>query len=129
MDFFQVIGIALIGAIAAVLLRQSRPELGMMVSLAGGVILISLGLDVVRQAFSSVQGLLQRGGIEGEYAEILFKSLGICIIAQAGADACKDSGEKAIGAKVEFLGKLAVLTVSLPLFTRLLSIVTTLLDF
>lgn len=129
MDLFRVVGIALIGAIAAVLLRQSRPELGMIVSLGCGVVLLSMGIDAVQQAFSSLQGLLQRGGIEKEYAEILFKSLGICIIAQTGADACKDSGEKAVGAKVEFLGKLAVLMVSLPLFSRLLSIVTMLLDF
>ena len=129
MDLLRVIGIALIGAISAVLLRQSRPELGMLVSVACGLVVLSMGFDAVQQAFETVQKLLQRGGIEGEYAEMLFKSLGICILTQTGADACKDSGEGAIGTKVEFLGKLAVLMISLPLFSQLLSIVTMLLDF
>jgi len=129
MEVFQVIGIALIGAVSAVLLRSSRPELGMLVSLGSGILILSIGFDAIAEVFCTVERLLQRGGIEGEHAEILFKSLGICLVTQIAADTCKDSGEGSIGSKVEFFGKLAVLTVSLPLFSQLLSIVTSLLDF
>ena len=121
-------GIALIGAISAVLLRQNRAELGMLVSLGCGVVVIAMGMDAVQQAIDVAQRLMQQGGIDREYAEILFKSLGVCIITQIAADACKDSGEAAIATKVEFMGKLSILIISLPLFAKLLSTVTMLLD-
>jgi stage III sporulation protein AD len=128
MELFRVVGIALIGAIAAVLLRQNRPELGMLVSLGCGIILISMGMNAVQQALEVVQRLMQQGGIDREYAAILLKSLGVCIVTQVAADACRDSGENAIAAKIEFIGKLSILGISLPLFAKLLSTITTLLE-
>ena len=128
MELFRVVGIALIGAIAAVLLRQNRPELGMLVSLCCGIILISMGMNAVQQALEVVQRLMQQGGIDREYATILLKSLGVCIVTQVAADACRDSGETAIAAKIEFIGKLSILGISLPLFAKLLSTITTLLE-
>ena len=128
MELFRVVGIALIGAIAAVLLRQNRPELGMLVSLGCGIILISMGMNAVQQALEVVQRLMQQGGIDREYATILLKSLGVCIVTQVAADACRDSGETAIAAKIEFIGKLSILGISLPLFAKLLSTITTLLE-
>ena len=122
MEIFRVVGIAVIGAVSAVLLRHHRPEFGMLISLCTGMVILAIGLHGVEEALLMITQLLQRGGIDEQYAGILFKALGICIVTQIASDACRDSGENAIASKVELVGKLAVLTVSLPLFYQILSI-------
>ena len=61
------------------------------------------------------------------YLTILFKSLGICYIVQLASDYCKDCGENALASQVTLAGKLAMLSVSLPLFKAFVEIVKALL--
>ena len=46
----------------------------------------------------------------------MFKTLGICFLAQFAADSCRDAGESALASKVELAGKISILVLSLPLF-------------
>ena len=56
----------------------------------------------------------------GEYMPILLKALGIGLTAQTVADICRDSGETAIASKVELVGKLEILLISLPLIESII---------
>ena len=126
-DVFKVIGIALIGTAAAVLVRPLRPELGMMIALWCGVVIFLMALGIIEQIQSMLNTMLIANGIDETHIEILFKSLGICLISQIASDTCKDSGERAIAAKIELFGKLSVLAISLPLFSEILSLAINLL--
>ena len=70
---------------------------------------------------------MQTTGINEEYAGIMFKALGVCILTQIACDACKDAGEASIATKLEIAGRVSILVISLPLFTRVLSIVSSLM--
>jgi stage III sporulation protein AD len=52
---------------------------------------------------------------------ILFKTLGLCFLAQFAADSCRDAGENALASKVELAGKLAIVILALPLFEKITS--------
>lgn len=124
MEILSIVGIGLLAAAIAVLLRQYRPEYAMLVSLAAGIfILYGLLENGVVPVLEEVRSILDSTAMPGEYAAVLFKSLGICFLTQVACDTCRDAGESAISAKVEMAGKLAVLAVSLPLFRQVLSIV------
>ena len=128
MELLQVVGIAVVGAAAAVLLRQTRPELAMLLSLACGVCILGWALGLAGQAWQAVEELVRRSGVNRQYTEILFKSLGICVVSQIAADSCRDCGEASIAAKVELAAHFAVLMVSLPLFAELATIAGALLE-
>lgn len=128
MELVQVVGLAVVGAAGAVLLRQSRPELALLLSLGCGAALLGWCLGQAQQTFGTVEALLQLGGVDRQYSEILFKCLGICLVSQIAADACRDSGEVAIAAKVELAARFAVLGISLPLFRQLVEIAAALLE-
>lgn len=123
MEVFSLVGIGLIAAALAVVLRQHRPEFAMLVSLAAGVLILWRVMDDVLPVVEQVRAILQSTALPVEYAGILFKALGICFLTQIACDTCKDAGESAISAKVEMAGKIAVLVVSLPLFGQVLTIV------
>lgn len=123
MEVFSIIGVGLIAAMLALVLRQHRPEYAVLVSLAAGVFIIWRTFDYIMPVVDQVQSILENASLPMEYSGILFKALGICFVTQIASDTCKDAGETAISSKVEMAGKIAVLVVSLPLFGQVLTIV------
>ena len=70
----------------------------------------------ISPAVREITTLLSGVGLTQEYGLILFKTLGICFLAQFAADSCRDAGESALASKVELAGKISILVLSLPLF-------------
>ena len=93
MNIAAIAALALIVALLAVMLKRYNSELGVIVSIvAGAVILIEL-LKMVTPILQQMETLFSISGISGEYALILFKTLGVCYIAQFSADSCRDAGK------------------------------------
>ena len=114
-----VAAVAVIAAFLAVMLRRTHPEQGMAVSLVAGILLLIAVLSTVAPLVSDITDLLEKSGLTGEYTRILFKALGVCLVTQLAADACRDAGEQGLAAKAEFAGKLMLLTLALPLFQKI----------
>ncbi|MCL2034106.1 MAG: stage III sporulation AC/AD family protein [Oscillospiraceae bacterium] len=124
---FAVIGIGVVAAVIAAVLRQSKPDYALLVSFAAGIIILYRILIGVVPVVAEIEAIMQTTGINAEYAGIMFKALGICILTQIACDVCKDAGEASIATKLEIAGRVSILVVSLPLFTRVLSIVSSLM--
>lgn len=125
---FAVAGVGVLAAALVVVLRQAKPEYAMLVSLAAGIFILYKVFGDLIPVVAEIETILSTSGVSAEYGAILFKALAICLIAQLACDTCKDAGEAAIASKVEMAGRIAVLAVSLPLFTQVLSIVRSLMD-
>lgn len=123
MEIAGVIGIGLVGMVIAVLLRQYKPEYATFISLGVGIAIIAMLCVQLLPIFDQVRDMLDSVNLSLDYIGILLKSLGVCYLTQLASDACRDAGETAIGSKVELAGKIAVLSLGLPLFGRLLEIV------
>ena len=118
----SIVGVGIVAAVLAILLKQHRPEYALLVSLAAGVFILVLVSTSIVPVIEQIISMLSASNMPGEYAGILMKVLGICFITQLACDTCKDAGETAISAKVEIAGRVAVLLVSLPLFQQVLAI-------
>lgn len=105
-----------IAAFLALLLRKHQPEQALAVGLVAGALLLTLVLTQAQPILASINGLLENTGLPTEYGERLFKALGICLLTQLSADACRDAGEAGLAGKAEFTGKIALLILALPLF-------------
>lgn len=123
MDMNKIIGLAVISVTLIVLLRQYRPEYGVVASLMAGLLLLFLIMEQVSPVLQEIQTLAQRTGLAQEHTSILLKSLGVCFVTQMACEACKDAGESSIASKVEMAGKVSIVILSLPLFQELLKIV------
>lgn len=125
---FAVIGVGIVAAAIAVVLRQTKPEYAMLVSLAAGIFIIYKLFGDLVPVVAQIETILSSARVSHEYAGILFKSLGICLLTQIACDVCKDAGENAIASKIEMAGRICILAVSLPLFAQVLSIVYSLIQ-
>lgn len=123
MNIAAIVGAGLTAAAAAVLLRRLGGEFGMLVSLAASAVILYAVVTSVYPLIDLVRELSEEAGTDAEYIGILMKALAVCIITRLASECCRDSGEGAIAAKIEFAGKAAVLLTAIPLFRSILEIV------
>jgi len=126
-NLFALVGLGIVAAIIAVVLKQHRPEFAMMVSVAAGALILGGVLIGMLPVITQIRQIFSATAAPQQYVQILFQALGLCFVTQIACDACKDAGESAIGAKIELAGKISVLVISLPLFAQVLDIVRMLL--
>ena len=122
MELLQICGLAAVAVALNVVLRGRHPEYAFVLSLLTGVLILGSVLVSAAPLFQRLQSLLEAAGAGPAHVQILFKSLGLCLVTQIASDACRDLGEGGIAARVETAGKLAVLLLSLPLFEEVLQI-------
>lgn len=110
--------LGLMGVLLAVQFKTRKPEYGIYIGFAVGVILFAYAVrqvEIVMRQFEQVRAYL---GGAGGYLSILMKVIGITYICEFSAGICRDAGFGAVAAQLEILGKLSVIFAGLPiLFT------------
>jgi len=53
------------------------------------------------------------------------RAAGVCLVTQLTADTCRDAGESSLASKAELAGRFLLLVMALPLFERILTLITT----
>ena len=121
-DIFVIVGLALVGALAALFLKDSRlPVLAVVAALAVGAIIFVRLIPRVGELFDLFESIAERVDMSGLYLNTLFKVIGIAYVSEFSANLCKDAGYGGIASQIEMFGKLSILVMSLPILTTLLT--------
>ena len=123
MEVVKIIGVGLIAVIILIIVRQYRPEFTIYISLIAGAIIFIMVLDKLSAIISMLTTLSRKSGINAEYLSILLKITGIAILTEFAVSICKDSGETAIASKVDFGGKIIIISMSVPIISALLELI------
>ena len=123
MDIVKIIGVGLVALIIIIILRQYKPEFVMYVSLMSGAIILFLVIDKIAGIVNLLTTLSKKTGMNAEYLSILLKITGIAILTEFAVSICKDSGESAIASKVDFGGKIIIISMSIPIISALLEVI------
>ena len=115
MDLIKLFGIAICAVIFIIIIKQIKPDFAPMITISVSIILLSAAVILIQPIINFINTTSY-----GEYMPILLKALGIGLTAQTVADICRDSGENAIASKVELVGKLEILLISLPLIESII---------
>lgn len=118
-----VLKIALIGiggAILAVVVRQFQKEYSVFVLLAVCLFFVFYLTSNVSLIIDFAQNLGEKIHISGTYIRILFKLLAIAYICQIASNICQDLGYQSVSFQIELIGKLSILTLSIPIINSLL---------
>jgi len=112
-EILQIIGVALLVAVFALVFRELKKEYVPIILAVGGILITLWGITRVFPVITYLRELADTSEIT-EYFGIVLRVLGISFIVQIGADICRDLGEDSIASKVEFAGKAAILVIILP---------------
>ncbi|MCI5623270.1 MULTISPECIES: SpoIIIAC/SpoIIIAD family protein [Anaerostipes] len=110
----------IIASIAILKLKSIRPEIALALGIAASLILALYGLKEMKQILNVFETIRAYSGIPKSYFQILLKLIGISFLCEFTSDICKDSGQTTIGKQIEFIGKMSILIVSIPIFQALL---------
>lgn len=116
----QVVGLALIAALLALILREYRPELAMQVSLVAGIIIMLLVLRRIVTAVSVITQTAVAAGINLVYLQTLLRVIGIAYLAEFGAQLCRDADEGSIATRVELAAKVIILVAAVPVIVEIM---------
>lgn len=128
MDIFSIAALGIIGAILAVTVKQTRPELSVMVSLATCLVLLISTSTSLGEILNQFNQIVSKSGIDAEYFKISLKACAIAYVTEFASALCKDAGENAIAVKTQFAGKISILLLSIPIIFSFLSSISDLLD-
>lgn len=120
---FRILGLALLVTIAIIVVRQTKPELAVLVGVAGSVVLFFYILDMLEQVFGLFEYILDNTGLDTELFVVLLKIVGVGYLTEFGANICSDSGNSAVAAKILLAGKLAIFVLSIPIIRSFIEII------
>ena len=121
----QLVGIAMVSTILCIVIKKDRPEMANFVALTAGIIILLSVVMKLSFIVDGIQSLADKVNIPSMYISLIIKLIGICYITEFAISLCNDCGEKSIASKLEFGGKIIIMTMSFPI---LLSIVDTIIS-
>lgn len=127
MDIIKIILIALLAVSLTLIVKQVKPELAMLVSLITITIIFAFCLDKIGQVIDLITRLSQNSGIPTEFLTIVLKIIGIAYLTEFGANICKDVGESAVAAKIQFAGKCVIMLLGMTIIGNFVDTLTKLI--
>ena len=114
---------AFVTAVAAIVLKSSKPELSFAVTVTGVVIILIFVADMLQNTINIISSIAGMTGIENGLIKILLKIVGIGYLTEFSAGLLNDFGSNAIADKVTLAGKLTILVLSLPVIESVLGLI------
>ena len=120
MEIIKIIGIAISAVVITIIIKQYKPEFAIYISLIVSALILILVMDKLSGIVNLIMNLSNRISGGQEFLKILIKITGIAFLTEFAVSICKDSGENAIGAKVDLGGKVLIISMSIPIISSML---------
>ena len=126
-EIIKIIGIGLIALIIIIILKQYRPEMAIYISIVAGILILFFAIDKISGIINLLQAISNKTYINQQFLGILLKITGIAFLTEFAVSVCADAGEKAIASKIEIGSKMVIISMSIPIITSLLELITKIL--
>ena len=120
MNLFTVPGIAIIGAVLALVIKNKNPDSAIVLTMAAAAIILLLTAGSISPIIDKVNSFTSIGSYN--YIGIPIKALGITLLARFVSSMCEDAGDKVLSFSVMLFARISVIVLALPLFDELLGI-------
>lgn len=123
MEIFKIAAFGIVSAMIAITLRKQNPEISASVGIACGITVILLLANSFSAIINEFNLIIDKSGIPIQYFKTVVKIIGISYISKFTAEICRDGGENAIASKIEFGGKITLLSVTMPIIGDFLNLI------
>ena len=126
-EMLKIAAVAIISAICAVVVKKQVQELGLVLALTAGALILSFALRAMEGVRQLMDTLASLAGLSSSVLLPVVKTVGIAIVTRVAAEVCRDAKEGGIAAFVETAGAACALFVALPLLEAVLELMTELM--
>lgn len=121
MDIVKVVGIGFVAALISNILKEYKKEYAIYAVLVGCMIIFLYSLDTLKQIVVFIKKINQINVSNIPFLEVLLKTTGIAILVEYSVSICKDLGENSIANKIDFGGKLIIISLTIPVISESLN--------
>jgi stage III sporulation protein AD len=123
MEIFQIVGIGLIATILIVVIKQTKPEYAILISIVAGVIIFSMLLSKLVYVIDTISSLSSRADVNISYFNTILKIIGMAYIVEFASQISRDAGQDSIALKIELGGKILIMVLAIPILLALMDLI------
>lgn len=123
----KIVAICIVLGVLIVYLRSINPEIAMLASVCAGTLILIETFTYLTDTFTFINALIEQTKIDADLFKIIFKAVGIGYLIEFGAGILEDFGLKSLADKLILLGKIIILSISLPLLYAIFNIISDLI--
>ena len=119
----KFIGISICILFCSIILKEYNRQFSIVLSIAGAALLFFSAVSELKSVIETVMSFSEVSSSALGYSKLMLKILGITLITQIVCDICRDNGENALASMTATIAKIIVVSLVLPLFETVISIV------
>lgn len=127
MEFVKLAAFAIASAIFALNFKNIKNEYGVFITIASCIIIFYYGVSKLGNIVESLKFITEYVSIDNIYIGIILKIIGITYIAEFASDISKDCGYGTLGNQIKIFGKLAALSLCMPVLSSIVKSISSLL--
>ncbi len=127
MEIVKIVGVAITACIISQILKKEKSDIALLFSLFASVLIIMYAFAKLSDIISLLYDLIDKTNVDKRYLEIIIKITGIAYIASFASDICQDADNKVLASKVEFAGKVIIISLAMPILGALIETFTKLI--
>lgn len=120
MQIERIVAFAAVAALLCVVVRQTRPDMALALTLFAGAALLATYAAGLWQVVDAMSELSARAGLSYGFVATLSKVLGVALLGEFGAQVCRDAEQSALAQRVELGARLILTLMALPMLSSIL---------
>ena len=124
MEVIKIVGFAIISLILILMVQEQRKEIAILISFVSGICILIAVVNEITPIINLLNSMAEKSGMNSEFFKVILKVTAIAYIIEIGRSMCIDSNQKALAEKLELAGKVIIVSISIPIITSLLNVIT-----
>lgn len=112
----KIVAITLLFSFLILCVKGFNNEYAILTGLAASVVLVLLSSEYLSGVLTFLNDLIERSNVERGVINVVFKVTGIGYLIEFSAGIVEDAGLKTLSDKLVFVGKIVIISTSLPVF-------------
>ena len=117
----QVVAFILVALFVYLILKEKKSDISVLLLLAAGLLVFLFCISQIQGIIDFLKNISDKAGIDTVYFKIVLKILAIAYLASFASEICKDAGASSLASKVEFAGKIFILSLAIPILMTVLN--------
>ncbi|MBR6788328.1 MAG: hypothetical protein IKM44_00780 [Clostridia bacterium] len=125
----KIVAIGFITLITAILVRNERQDIAILIGIVGGVAILLSVLDGFTDVIKVFYDIASVTGVNNEMIKYLLKIIGAGYVIEFACDTAEEAKMPSLAGKISFGGKVVIFCLMIPVIKELLDVVISLLSF
>ena len=122
-DFWKTTALVLLTVILSLSLDKTKRDISAVMGIVALCVAACAAVTILNPVLNYLVELQRLFHLPDGLISILLKAVGIALVAELSATICADAGNASLGKMLQILGGAAVLTLSVPMFRTLMTII------